>query len=386
MPDKVSLQFNPRGDGTFNKPFPQQLDYFKQKLNLPTEHYDDILKSAHDRAFMVAGAAKADLLDDLRKAVERSIADGKGIEWFREQFSDIVKKHGWDYKGGFDWRTRVIYSTNMRASYAAGRYAQLNDPDLLAVRPYWQYVHNDSVQHPRDLHKAWSAKPVVLKHDDPWWQTHYPPNGWGCRCTIRAVNAKAFNGDAAPDDGTYNFVDRNGEIHNLPKGIDYGWDYAPGRSNAALMQQVITKDTVAPWQLAKANVKELIKSPVFAEFFHGKMDGEFPVAVLAPPVQALLGSNVQLVLLSKQTIGTHLKDHPDIGIEDYAAAQDIIDLGHIYRQTVGRLIFLWQSGEAFYRAALKGTADKQKNYYLSVFKTTPEKAEKEVVQRYERLR
>jgi len=39
--------------------FQQQIDFFRAKLNLPTERWDDVKQSAHDRAFMVAGAQKA---------------------------------------------------------------------------------------------------------------------------------------------------------------------------------------------------------------------------------------------------------------------------------------------------------------------------------------
>jgi len=133
--------FNARGDGSFKLPFPEQIDFFRQKQNLPTERYDDILKEAHDRAFVVAGAMKADLLNDLRKAVDKAIAEGKTIDWFRKEFEAIVQKHGWegwtgsDTKAGRDWRTRVIYKTNLSASYAAGRWQQLHDPDLLKGRP-----------------------------------------------------------------------------------------------------------------------------------------------------------------------------------------------------------------------------------------------------------
>ena len=53
----------------FGLPFQEQIDFFRAKLNLPTDRWDDIWKAAHDRAFVVAGAAKADLLNDLRQAL-----------------------------------------------------------------------------------------------------------------------------------------------------------------------------------------------------------------------------------------------------------------------------------------------------------------------------
>lgn len=240
MPLNISptlIAFNERGDGTFNKPFKEQVDFLRQKLNLPTEHYDDILKSAHDCAFMVAGVAKADLLDDFMKTVAQCASEGKSIGWFRKNFDSIVEKHGWDYNGPHDWRTRIIYTTNMRASYAAGRYAQLTDPDLLQVRPYWKYNHSDTVAHPRELHQSWDG--TVLHYTDSWWKTHFCPNGYGCQCYITAVRAKEYKGYAAPDDGTYTKIDRYGATHVLPQGVDYGWDYAPGANTDTSLRQMV---------------------------------------------------------------------------------------------------------------------------------------------------
>lgn len=251
MPLKLSptqIAFNARGDGKFNKPFQEQVDFFRSKLNLPTERWDDIVKSAHDRGFMVAGAAKADLLNDLRDAVDKAIVNGESIQSFRSRFDDIVKKHGWEgwtgsgSKKGRDWRTRVIYQTNLSTSYAAGRYKQLNDPDLAAVRPYWQYIHNDTVQHPRPLHVSWSG--MVLHKDDPWWQTHYPPNGWGCRCRVKAVRKSEYKGAKAPDDGTYTHIDSAGVRHTVPNGIDYGFDYQPGARTDTKLREFVQEKLI----------------------------------------------------------------------------------------------------------------------------------------------
>lgn len=244
----TQVAFNARGDGKFNKPFQEQVDFFQQKQNLPTERYDDIRKAAHDRAFVVAGAMKADLLADLRSAVDQAIADGKSIQWFRKNFAAIVQKHGWEgwtgseTKAGRDWRTRVIYQTNLSTSYAAGRWAQLNDPDLLKRRPFWKYNHCDAVHHPRLIHKSWSG--TVLRYDDSWWITHYPVNGWGCHCWVSAVPASEYKGHPAPNDGTYIYKDKFGEEHVLPRGIDYGWDYAPGASKTTPLKDIIDQKLI----------------------------------------------------------------------------------------------------------------------------------------------
>jgi hypothetical protein len=368
----TQLAFNARGDGKFNQTFQEQLDYLKQKLDLPTQRWDDILNEAHDRAFIVAGAAKADLLNDFHTAINQAVADGKSIGWFKKEFEAIVQKHGWegwtgsDTKAGRDWRARVIYNTNIRASYAAGRYAQLTDPELLKARPYWKYIHNDTVAHPRPLHQSWNG--TVLPYDDPFWSQHYPPNGFGCRCRITAVTAADYKGYPPPDDGTYTKVDKNGEIHTLPKGVDYGWGYTPGKSQVerivAVQQQ---KDEGLPWPLAKANVKELVNSPLFADLFSGKLKGEFPIAVLPTADQALLGSDTATVLLSQESLSAHLKAHPEIGLTDYLKVQTILETGEAYQQGDTRLIYLMTEGIT-YRAVLKRTVDGQKNYFLTLFK------------------
>ena len=209
--------------------FQEQIDFLRRKLNLPSESWRDIQSAAHDRAFVVAGATKADLLHDLRKAVDQAVQGGS-IGEFRKNFAEIVAKHGWTgwtgegTKAGEAWRTRVIYQTNLMTSYAAGRRAQLLDPDLVERRPFWRYVHNDSVTHPRPQHKRWGDMKLTLRHDHPFWETHFPPNGWGCKCRVVAVAAPGDGDGTEPPEGWAQIDPATG----APVGIDEGWGYAPG--------------------------------------------------------------------------------------------------------------------------------------------------------------
>jgi hypothetical protein len=222
----------------FGTPFAEQIAFLRAKLNLPTERWDDITRAAHDRAFIVAGAAKADLLTDLRGAVDQAVQGGS-LGQFRKDFDRIVATRGWTgwtgegSAAGVAWRTKVIYQTNLLTSHAAGRYRQLTDPDTLDSHPYWQYVHSDSVLHPRPLHQSWDG--LTLRHDHPFWAEHFPPNGWGCRCRIRARARPLADAATAPPAGWDDIDPKTG----APAGIDKGFDYAPGASATRPLQELI---------------------------------------------------------------------------------------------------------------------------------------------------
>ena len=109
---------------TFRLPFAEQIKFFANKLNLPTDNYLDLEGEEHDYAFVVAGANRNDVLSDFRQAIDKAIIDGTTLDAFRRDFDDIVAKFGWDYNGGRSWRSRIIYDTNLYSSYNAGRYEQ----------------------------------------------------------------------------------------------------------------------------------------------------------------------------------------------------------------------------------------------------------------------
>lgn len=216
-------------------PFAEQIEFFRRKLDLPTQSWTDIYSKQHDWAFVVAGANRNALVADFRSAIEKAISQGTTLEDFRRDFDSIVAKHGWSYNGGRNWRSRVIYETNLNSSYMAGRYQQMQA--VSERRPYWRYVHSGSLN-PRHDHLSWHN--LVLRADDPWWQTHYPPSGWGCDCRVQALNARDIErmGLQLTDAPEIEWETReigkrspNGPTTvRVPKGIDPGFEHVPGQS------------------------------------------------------------------------------------------------------------------------------------------------------------
>ncbi|MDY0063211.1 MAG: phage minor head protein [Myxococcota bacterium] len=129
----------------------------------------------------MSGCTLADL--PFPKAIDSALTKGTTYQDFRKRFDELAK--GWSHNGTAGWRSRVIYQTNLRTADQAGRYKQMTDPEVLVARPLWQYFHGGSMN-PRPDHRDWDG--MVLRHDDPWWDTHYPPNGWGCTCTVHSLS------------------------------------------------------------------------------------------------------------------------------------------------------------------------------------------------------
>lgn len=213
-------------------PFTAAVEALQRKLRLPTQRYDALHGRVHAKAFAIAGAMRAALLADLHEAIVTARAEGQGITQFRRAFDEIVQRHGWEYRGTRGWRTRVIYDTNLRTASMAGHWQGFVEHQ--AERPYLEYLTvGDGRVRPQ--HRAWDG--TVLPIGDPWWDTHYPPNGWGCRCSVRSRSAAQLQRDGRqvsarpPVELTERINTQTGEIYGeVPVGIDTGWDYNVGKA------------------------------------------------------------------------------------------------------------------------------------------------------------
>lgn len=285
--------------------------FFRQKTNMPTRAWDDLRHGAHARAWSVAGVQSHDMLAEIRTAMDRAIAEGRTLDQFRADTQPLLQDLGWADRGpGYvAWRTRTVYLTNMRTAYAAGRYAEMTEPDVLALRPFWRYRHSGAKDF-RPQHRDWDG--LVLPHDDTFWQTHFPPNGWGCGCYVQSVGERARAAAVeegkgkAPSHGARPYRDpRTNEVHELPAGIDPGWDYSVGRSwlDGVVPREMAAEVPRAPGAAAVPNLPPLPPArPGVADLLpKGLPDEDYVNAFLRP-----FGAEIGRPAIFRDAAGTRL--------------------------------------------------------------------------------
>ncbi|MBQ1782890.1 MAG: minor capsid protein [Gammaproteobacteria bacterium] len=232
--------------------------YLRAKGYTISDRWQEVWQGAHARAFTVAKAMRMDVLEAIRGEVDKTLSQGGTFAEFEKALQPQLEKLGWwgkqvmvDSDGGARLvqlgspnRLKTIYRTNLQTAYMAGRYRrQLATTN---THPWWQYVAVlDS--RTRESHAALNGK--VFRFDDPIWQYLYPPNGWGCRCRVRALTERQLQRMGLQVEQGDGYIEtfqaesginpRTGEVEmvdhmrvRLPNGKtmtpDIGWAYNPG--------------------------------------------------------------------------------------------------------------------------------------------------------------
>lgn len=217
--------------------------------------WQDIWQEANAKAFTAAGVMKADVLADLKGGLAEALKNGTSRADYVKNLQPILEKKGWwgslsqtdrqtgemAGKGLTPRRLATIFDTNMQTAYMAGRYKAFMGN--VADRPYWQYVAIMD-RRTRPSHAALNGR--TFRYDDPIWQSHYPPNGFRCRCSVRALdedNLKTRNIDLSSSQGKLSEIEvptsrKPGAPMVTVKRFEYepgkffapdpGWSYNPG--------------------------------------------------------------------------------------------------------------------------------------------------------------
>jgi len=191
----------------FNKSPQEVVDYLKSQGIKVSSSWKEQLEIIRQHCFTVSKVFAADVLQAILDALVKAIENGTSFKDFKENLSKTLAEKGFSHVNGSSWRLDTIYRTNLQSSYMAGRY--YNIMALQDEFPYWQYIAVMDIR-TRPQHAAAHGK--IVRADDPFWQKAYPPNGYNCRCRVRALSEEEVRArrlrvsignkiDFTPDDG-----------------------------------------------------------------------------------------------------------------------------------------------------------------------------------------
>ncbi len=158
------------GEGTEPK---EAIEYWKSRIPVSNKEIAALTKEAKERAFYVAGLAKLDQVNLIHNELLKALENGTTLKTFKENIAEVIKKQGWDKR-----RIETLFQTNMQTAYQAGRWKGVQK-----TKKYLPYLEYSSVLDTRTRPAHSVLHGIVFPADHPFWDSHYPPNGFNCRCT-----------------------------------------------------------------------------------------------------------------------------------------------------------------------------------------------------------
>lgn len=316
------------------------ISFVRQKTLVTTARFGELEQEAHARAFTSAGMTEERMLARVAASVQRAISDGTGFSEFQKQFLKTAKDFDWrpnvvhgDVSAALRNRANLIYDTNMSMAFSAGEWARLNTPEAIDIYPWFQYRHH-ACQHPRAQHVAWDG--LILPRDDPFWMTHWPPNGWRCHCTVEPVSRRDMrrNNWSVSESPPIQLVEKRnpatGKIVQVPKGIDLGFAYNPGKiwqddvaARAASAPKPLTHIGGIPKEAVPPAVRERAQVEQIGELLD-KRAGSVEAGTLPDAVAKEIGATGDSVILNFDTIGKQGHVHGEIERAEYEAIPQMI--------------------------------------------------------------
>lgn len=237
--------------------------------------WQDVWQDEHGHQFTVSRLARLDLLQALYEAIIQSVQGDLSRKDWMQDAEQLLQDAGWwgtkavtDPVDGevkltkFDAaRLRLIYDTNTRQAYATGLWERVERSKR--THPYVRYITKQD-ERVRASHRAWDN--LTLPVDDDFWKTHWPPNGWRCRCRVMSMSQRDYDkgytldrtgaeyaqnaqnapmvqkplNKQAPQVVMREYVNpRTGEVAQVPVGIDPGFAYNPGMARQQALQQIV---------------------------------------------------------------------------------------------------------------------------------------------------
>jgi SPP1 gp7 family putative phage head morphogenesis protein len=367
---------------TFYLPPSDTVEYFRSKSGtFQIDRWWEAWGEEYAKSFTVTGIRSTNILLEIEASLDKVLAEGGTFEQWKTSILPTLKQAVIDGTAPMsilrDHRLRIIYGTNIRMARAAGKWKRIQQDKEL--RPFLMYVAILD-EKTRPDHARWHG--TILPVDHPWWDTHFPPCGWNCRCDVMQLDQKFIDAqdwkisDGPPDDGPdQQFIVRDtGEVKAVPAGIDPGFEYNAGKGHMARMgQQVIGQIE----KLAETNIpaaRKLLDRAMDETTFTAFLEAPstfYPIMILNEVFANLLGAKTRVVRLSSSTFAKQKLKHPELKISNYRALANAPDNAKlIIQENNQNIIFIYDQSGRLLRAVVKSTVDGAELYVSTLHYAT----------------
>lgn len=161
--------------------------FFRGKRIVSPEAFDATRDRYRAGAFTARKLASDAMRERALRAITAGLEEGESLE-------AIIKEiDAGQYELGVEPATHAQLTTivrnNVATSYAHGRLDAMRDPDVIQLRPYWQYWSAGDSR-VRAAHLALHGKVFRAGSDEALYYT--PPLGHNCRCSTTTLSARQF--------------------------------------------------------------------------------------------------------------------------------------------------------------------------------------------------
>jgi SPP1 gp7 family putative phage head morphogenesis protein len=186
-------------------PHEEAVAWIRSKPAVSGRVLENLLPELRARAISIAGVEVASVVQGVRDRIAELPAGGDW-EKIKKQIAEDISPFLVDPAAAPEQRDAQIQAATRRAelllrmhgfqAYQASSW-QVMDRQRDAF-PYWQYLSQGD-HRVRDAHAALDGK--VLPADHEFWDTHFPPWDFGCRCQVVPVSAAEVEGMRQADAG-----------------------------------------------------------------------------------------------------------------------------------------------------------------------------------------
>lgn len=168
------------------------------------EQYNNILPELRARVFVITGVEDLRVIEKVRDLTAQV---PQGVDWkdakdaiAQELEADLGEEEA-------NRRAGVLLRHHVNQVYQAGRYQALKrESDIFT---HWEYLTVGDAN-VRDSHRELDG--TILPANHPFWDTHFPPWEFGCRCRVRGVLPEEVQDIEAED------ADKPPEAQRVVKG------------------------------------------------------------------------------------------------------------------------------------------------------------------------